>query len=547
MLMVTLLSLATGGCTGTIAEPSDRGGAGPGTPNAEPLDVCAEGEEHAPPARLWLLTDVQHRNAIGDLLGDGIALPDVRTPGASAHQFVHEAALYRVAAPLLTQYQAAAEAAADQAVDRLDALLPCDATADGEAACAEAFIRDFVPRAFRRPLEPAEQEELADIYALGAEEGFAAGIALVIEAVLQAPDFLYRTELGAATAEGTVVELTPHELAASLSFLLLDSIPDRPLWEAAEDGSLADPAVLESHVERLLALPRVRSHLEEVVLTWIGATRVLSLEKDPTLYPEFDEPLRQSMVEETQRFVRDVLWERGGSLDELLTSPRTFVDDRLATHYGVEPLPDGPGWVELDPTERAGILTQASILSALAGPAHTSIVHRGLFVNRLFLCMPEVVPPPPDLIDSVADETRGLSERELATYRAGNETCAACHVRIDPPGIALEHYDPVGRHRVEADGAPVDAASRIALGDAPPREVDGAVDLAHALAESDEVAACIAEQMVQFAFGRVLGRDAVCSRAEVVERFEASDRDLVDVFRAIPSTAAFRTRSREVP
>ena len=536
------LVAACAACTGVIAEPS---GSDPSEPRDVPLESCEDGEELPPPARLWVLTDTQHANAIHDLLGDEVVLPEVRTPGVATSQFVHEAGLHRVSAPLLTQYQDAAEAAAAQAVARIEVIVPCDA---GESvSCAEAFVDDFAPRAFRRPLESDERAALRAIYELGAEEGFAAGIGLVIEAVLQAPDFLYRTELGPASATGAHVELTPFELASALSFLLLDSIPDPPLWAAALDGSLSDPGELAAHTARLLELPRARARIEDAILTWVGVERVLSVEKDPSLFPEVDDALRASMLEETTRFVHDVLWERDGSLAALLASPRTFVDSPLATLYGVDPPSAGSGWVDLDPTQRAGILTHASVLATHAGPERTSIVHRGLFVNRLFLCLPEIAPPPPDLIDGVADDTEGLGERELADYRAGNATCAACHVRIDPPGIALEHYDAVGRWRTEADGSPVDATTSFAIGDAPAREMSGAVELARALAESDEVAACVAEQMIQFAFGRVLGGEAACSRADVVERFEAEERDLVEIFRAIPETPAFRTRKRELP
>ena len=529
-------------CAGVIEEPANGDSADPAD---VPVETCVDGVELAPPARLWVLTDSQHTNAIRDLLGPDVEVPEVRTPGVTSTQFVHEAGLHRVSAPLLSQYQAAAEAVAVWSLDRVDAIAPCDA--GSEVACGERFVADFAARAFRRPLGADERAELLAIYDLGATEGHAVGVALVIEAVLQAPDFLYRTELGEPSVSGEIVELTPYELASSLSFLLLDSIPDAPLWQAARDGSLSEPGALAEHATRLLELPRARAHVEDALVTWIGVERVMTLEKDPAMFPMLDDALRASMIDETRRFIRDVLWERDGSLAELLSSSRTYVDGPLAELYGVDAPAGGAGFIELDPTERAGLLTQASVLATLSGPTKTSIVHRGLFVNRLLLCLPEIAPPPPDLIDGVAAETDGLSERELADYRASNTTCAGCHAMIDPPGIALEHYDPIGRWRTDADGAPVDATARVAIGGTPAREITGAVELARALAESDEVTACVAEQIVQYAFGRALGREAMCSRADVIERFEASDRDVVEIFRAIPATTAFRTRRREAP
>lgn len=558
------MSVSTG--RSRIPSPGSWGRATPALASALVLAALAcHGSPDEPvkevplPARVWLLSDAQYSNAVRDLLGD-VEIPAVRTPGVTGDQFIHEAALHRVSGPLLGQYQAAAERAAQQAAGRLDRILPCDPAVIGEDGCARAFIDHFVSRAFRRPLDDAEREQLIALFESGREsadadsgdgglaiDGFSAGIALVIEATLQAPTFLYRAELGGEGDADGVVTLTPHELAAQLSFLFLDSIPDDPLWAAAEDGSLGRSEVLAAQVDRLLAMPRVREHLGEVVLTWLGIPEVLTVPIDRPYAPEFDEDLRRSMMAESRLFVRDVLWSRDGTLGELLTSSRTFLDARLAEHYGVDGLPalDGVASgehvaVELDPAQRAGILTHGSFLSATSVPKFRSIVHRGLAINRALLCLPEPPSPPLELLAAAAPEVNRLDVRERSQYRLVTPVCASCHETIDPLGIAFENFDLIGRWQTEG----VSPVTAVDHGDGELVLVQDAVELAALLARSDRVAACVVDQMMQQALGRELGDDSAVSRRYVEDRFEASDRDLVEIFRRIPETRAFRARYR---
>jgi hypothetical protein len=466
------------------------------------------------PARVRLLTDAQYANAVRDLLGDAVAVPPLRTPGTAPHQFIHEDVI-AVDAPLLVQYRMAAETLAAAVTQR---------PAGMETAT-------FAERAFRRPLDDGERAALA---ALEADGGFA----LVVEAVMQAPDFLYRTELGGGDDDGDgVVELTPYELAGELSFLLLDSIPDDALWASAKDGTLGQPDVLAGHVERLLATPRVREHLTHVVLDWLEAWKVLDAVKDPALFPELDEAMRRSMLAETDRFVRDVLWERRGSLRELLSSRRSFADDRVTELYGDSP--------------RAGVLTQASMLTSLATARQESIIRRGLFVHRKLLCTPELGRPPFDAIAGVAPLTSKLSEMQFSHYRLAHLYCRGCHRVIDPPGRALHHYDGMGRWReVDAIDQPIEDTVRMVVpgldGDAE-TWVSGPIEMAEYLAGSDEVAGCVVDLMAHHAFGMGLtdARGGITRRG-LHDRFEAADRDLVDVFRAIATSPAFRKRTREV-
>jgi hypothetical protein len=477
-------------------------------------DIEVAPERAALPARVRLLTDAQYAKAVHDLLGD-IVLPAVHTPGTEPRQFLHED-VFAVDAPLLVQYRIAAEAVADQIAARE----PCQADCSGQ-------VFDFAARAFRRPLVDTEREALWASFERG-------GFALVVETVLQAPSFLYRSELGTP-------ELTPYELAGELGFTFLDSIPDDELWEAAGDGSLADPGVLAAQVERLLEMPRVREHLTDMVVDWLDVSHVFWAGKDAARFPEMSLELRESMYGESRQFIADVLWKRGGSLRELLTSRETFVDGNLAELYGVELGGDGAFEpVTLEATTRGGILTHASVLTQLGTYYGESIIARGMYVHRKLLCTPEPGRPPFAIIAMESAFSAGFSESQHAHYRAEHVYCSGCHATIDPPGRALHHYDAIGRWRAtDAIGAEVESDAWIELGDTRHHVAD-AVELGRVLADSDHVARCVIDQFAHRVFGRALAEPAL--QGYLVRRFERTDRDLVDVLRALATSPAFRTR-----
>lgn len=492
-------------------------------------DRATPGEDQPLPARVRLLTGAQYTNAVRDLLGD-VEVPPLEMPGAPAHQFIYEEVL-AVEAPLLVQYRIAAAQIGQQIAARPD---PLDCA--GDRACQRDKMVELVERAFRRPLESDEETRLEAMMADG-------GLGLVVEAVFQAPGFVYRTEIGGAPDDRGMVDLTSYEIAAELSFLLLDSIPDDALWAAARAGTLTSEEAITAEVDRLLATPRVQAHLDEVVLDWLQIRRVLSARKDLAWFPTVNDALLESMYEETAAFVHDVLWNRRGSLRELLTSRDTFVDARLAAHYGLEGITsEAPVPVTMG-AERAGILTHASVLTVLATTRTESIIARGMFVNRELLCAPEPGRPPFGLISELAGFTGRLSESQFAHYRGAHLYCSGCHRTIDPPGRALEAFDGSGLHReVDRLGIPVETFTRLEI-DGRPIEIAGAVELVTALADSERVGTCAVDQLVHHALGRALIDDAGgVTRAALHERFEASGGNLVDVFRGLAISDAFRRR-----
>lgn len=533
---------AAGNATDGSGDPPPSSGTDgdepPGDTSDTPEPLC--GADSTAPTRLWRLSDSQYQNAVADLL-DLQTVVAVHTPGTAEDAFVNESELLTVTGPLVSQYQAAAEDATAQALTKLDELVACDPSI-GDEACAEQFIDSFATRAFRRPLQDIERQELLDLYAMGAQDGFEQGIGLIIEATLQAPSFLYRTELGdpAAASEEGIVRMTSYEMASALSFFLVDSIPDDELWATAVDGTLSDPEVYRAQVQRLLGTTGVQENLGRVYLTWLGTSKAASVDKSADVFPEFDDALRQSMVAETSMVVSALIQE-DGSLVDLLTSQRSFVNATLAELYGIEGVTgDELVEVELPPEQRAGVLTHASTMSLLAAPEETSVVHRGILVQKLLLCAE--LPPPPPGVDLDDPNLEGMTQREMAEYRAGNPSCAGCHTVIDPIGLTFEHYDAIGRYRTElSNGAPVDSSADVVVAG----EVTDAVQMLSKMADDEKVTQCVAEQMMTYALGRRLGELDECELEEIHTQFTDADLSLVAPFEAIALSDAFALRRIE--
>jgi hypothetical protein len=358
------------------------------------------------------------------------------------------------------------------------------ARAAEEAPCARTILRTLARRAFRRPVKAEDIEPLFAFYQKGraAESGdFESGIQAAIEAMLVAPEFLFRVEQDAppfakasasakATADktagrpnakpGSARRLSDLELASRLSFFLWSSIPDEELLGLAERGGLKDPVVVERQVRRMLDDPRADALVSNFAGQWIHLRNVETITPDPILLP-FDESLRRAFFAETTLFVSSIFREDRSLLD-LLSADYTFVNQRLAEHYGI-PRVYGSQFRRVTVTDvnRRGLLGHGSVLTVTSYPNRTSVVQRGKWILENLLGTPP--PPPPADVPELKAAPHGkvLSMRQqMETHRA-NPTCAACHSRMDPIGFALENYDAVGRWRSEDAGAPIDASGRL--------------------------------------------------------------------------------------
>ncbi len=543
-VLLPVLALALGCYSGAGSDGGDGGdddgGSGDDAATAEGDDDDGgddrpQSECTAPPRRVELLSNRRYGNAVRDLLG--LAAAPEPTSGGGTHDELVPLPT-EVSGPVVFEYHDIAQSAADEALADLDALAPCG-EGDDELACASAFVDDFGARAFRRPLTDEEHDGLLAVWQVGREQDatYAGGIRLVLVTVLQSPTFLYVVELGTPEEDGTY-RLDPWEVATQLSFMLLDSIPDPELRAAAADGRLDTHDGVTEQVDRLLASDAGRRNVTGIVLRWLRSERVLEVEKQD---PAFTAELQESLRTETELFVDDLLWNGSGDLETMLTSPETFVDARLAAHYGV-PAPAGDGFakVTLPADQRAGVLTHGSLLASLAGVSDTNVVFRGLFVARDLLCM-DFPAPPPGAQDAGLDDSVG--QRARAEHRMSTQPCSGCHATFDPFGLLFEHYDALGRHRTAIGDAPVDASWDIVQPPSVAGHAETLVEFAPRLAAADEVATCAAQRVTTYAAQRQVDADLACHTGEIAAQFVAADRDLVELVRLVALSSVLRVRS----
>ncbi len=439
----------------------------------------------------------------------------------------------------------AAEGIADRAVsERLESVLPCDPAAIGEDACALELIESLGTRAYRRPLTDGQRDRLLAVYDFGKTEGFENGVRLVISAMLQSPAFLYRVEVGSALdgGDGTIVALDGYERASKLSYLLWSTMPDEELFELAAAGGLDTPDAVAAQARRMMDDPRARGAIQRFIEQWLHLD-IEGVTKDPELYPQFDDAMRESMAASMERFIDHVMWERNGNLEELLTADYAFVDERLASVYGIEGVTgDELQRVSVDPLERRGLLTHPALLSKLSLPNQSSPVERGAFVRQQLFCQ-QLPPPPEDLVVVPPDPDPSLSTRERFIAHREDPACAGCHQLMDPIGFGLEHYDAIGAFRLEEEsGQPVDARGELVETDTD-GPFEGAIELSDRLAESEMVRRCVTQQWFRFTFGRTETADDQCMLDDVYAAFEASGWDIREALIALTRTDAFLYRN----
>jgi hypothetical protein len=556
-VLAAMGAIACAGCYSGVAEVSAEGatdGAGPGDDDGDDDGGSDDGEaaeQCASPsvgmASLRRLTRSQYDNTIRDLLGITGNPSEQLAPDEKVGAFYSNATA-PVSELLAEQYMRAAEELAETAIADLDALVPCDPAVDDHAACGQVFVDAFGTRAFRRPLTPEERTALLGLFELGRTEvGFSEGIRLVVQAALQSPQFLYHLELGLPdAAAGDVAALDNFELASRLSYFLWDSMPDDELLQAAIAGDLESPDALRAHAERMLEDPRAADAIASFHRQWLHLDGLAGLEKNPDAYPTFDPALREAMAQETTRFADWVIRSDDGRLETLLTASYSFLDGPLFGLYGVTmPAGHDPTLpVDLDPTQRAGLLTHASVLATHAHADQSSPVHRGKLVRENFLCTP-LAPPPPEVDVVPPPLDPNATTRERFDQHRSDPACAGCHDLIDPLGFGFEHYDGIGAWRATDAGKPVDASGEVLGTDDIDGPFDGAPELAQMLAESEQVRTCVAEQWFGFAFGRLPAEEDDCSMDTMAQAFAESDHDIRELLLAIVTTDSFRHRRVE--
>lgn len=522
-------------CEGVIGQPAGRVNA-PGAGDGDGEVDCSVLQVGNTPLRR--LSRAEYDRTVRDLLGvegnpsSGLA-PDERIGPFTSN------AIAPITDLLVQQHMEAAESIAAQVAPNLEALMPCTLGSDG---CATRFIAELGRRAYRRPLTAEEAARYETLHAQGRSVGDErSALRLVVAAMLQSPNFLYHVEIGdGSAADGEPVPLTSYELAARLSYFLWGSMPDDELLDAAEAG-LGDPERLRAQAERLLDDPRAREAIGSFHLQWLGLESLDTIDKDGAMFPGFDDAMRQALQDETVRFADHVIREGDGRLETLLTASWSMLDDPLFGLYGVErPADFDPAEpVALDPTERAGLLTQAGVLAAHAHRNQSSPVHRGILVRENFLCQP-LPPPPPNVNNTPPEPTPGQTTRQRFAAHRDREECASCHTLIDGIGLGFEHYDAIGAFRETDADLPIDATGDIVGAAEIDGAFDGAVELAGMLADSDLVRQCVGRQWFRFALGRMESNADECSRRDIQQAFEDSGGDVRELMLAIATSDTFR-------
>jgi len=379
---------------------------------------------------------------------------------------------------------------------RIFACKPTQASA--EAGCARRILTNLATRAYRRPVTSADMEPVLALYDAGRKKGnFDEGIEQGLRLILASPKFLFRTESAPASGVGKVSDV---ELASRLSFFLWSSIPDEELLNVASKGTLSQPATLERQVKRMLADPKSRALVDNFASQWLMLRNLKGHIPTPGDFPNFDNELRQAFRQETELFVESIMRE-DRSLIDLIDADYTFVNERLARHYGIQNV-YGSYFrkVALKNEERRGLLGQGSILTVTSYPNRTSPVLRGKYILENILGTPPPAPPPnvPDLKENQPGEEAKSLRARLEMHRA-TPTCATCHRVMDPLGLALENFDGIGQWRMKEPGGNIDPNGQLADGS----RVDGPVALRKAVLKRPELfVRTVTQKLMTYGLGR---------------------------------------------
>jgi hypothetical protein len=496
------------------------------------------------PSPLRRLTREEYDRTLADLVNDTTTPGKDFPPEARALGFNNIADAQTVTSVLAEAYKTAAEGVAERATKNVSTLLGCSET---DATCVDGFIQRLGSRAYRRPLAADEATRLHAVYAWGQQNTTALdGVKMVIEVLLQSPDFLYRPELGAGEAAAGVLHLSSYEMATRLSYLFRGSMPDQALLDEAAADRLKTAEQVLAQAQRLLGDPRARDTFKSFHRQWLDLESVASIERDPSLYAGYTDAIPALLQQETEAFIDHVIFEDDGHLSTLLTAPYTYANAALATFYGLAaPAGDGFAKVATNPAQRKGLLTQGSLLALQSKPQQTSPVHRGKFVRESLLC--QFLPPPPaNLVITPPELNPSLTTRQRFGQHSADPSCAGCHQQMDPLGLGFEHFDAVGRWRDTENSLPIDATGKLVLTDVD-GDFDGASALADKLATSEQVADCMMKEWARFSFGRSETLDDACTLEHTKTKFASTNHDIKQLVLALTQTDAFLYRKAVAP
>ena len=425
-------------------------------------------------------------------------------------------------------------------------VLSCKPSSAGqETACARQILTTLARQAYRKPVDKATADVLMDFYARGRKSGghFDRGIESALQFILASPEFLFRVEPDPANGK-SVYQLGDLPLASRLAFFLWSSLPDEQLITLAAQGRLKQPAVLDAQVRRMLADPRSKTLIDNFAEQWLHLRNLKNSNPDLAAFPDFDDNLRQAMREETERFFDSIMREDRSVMD-LLNADYTFVNERLARHYGI-PNIYGSRFrrVQVPNEARRGLLGQASILTVTSYPNRTSPVERGKWILTNLLGVPPQ-PPPPNIPPLPEGGTEGkvVSLRERMERHRANPVCAGCHRAMDPIGFAMENFDGIGRWRAREDGQPIDASGTLFTG----AKLDGVNGLRQELARRPDVfVGVLTERMLTYAVGRGLEHYDMPAVRRIVRDARASNYRFSSIVLGVARSVPFQMKETTV-
>lgn len=368
-----------------------------------------------------------------------------------------------------------------------------------DAACTAEVIQGFGGRAWRRPLDDTEVARLAEFVDLAGAEGLGweTGVRLALQAILVSPHFIFRVELDPDLEDPAPRPLTQYEIASRLSYFLWSTMPDAELFTLAAEGRLQEEATLRAQVVRMLDDPKSVALIDNFATQWLFIDVIRDFEPDYTIFPDFDADLAESMRHETRLFFEELLAENA-SITDLLLADYTYIDSRLASHYGIGGAGESEGFQRTNLSgERRGLLGHAGLLSSLSFPTRTSPVKRGAWVLGNMLCAHPPAPPP-GVENLPMEPGSGATLREQMEAHSSDPACSACHAQMDPIGFGMESYNAIGAWRDVDNGQPVDNTGTMPDG----TNFAGPAELAQILADNPRYEHCVTEKLMTYGLGR---------------------------------------------
>ena len=575
-------SLCNGVCAASCPGPGTGGSTGTGTGGTTVTGTGGATMISCPTAMpgrapLRRLTTFEYNNTVRDLLMDATNPGNALPSEAIGNGFGNNADEQSVSGLLAEGYGSVAAGIAMRATastTALGKLASCGSTATGtaEETCAQTIVTALLPRAYRRTVTTAEITDYVTLYknvrALSTTLTFASGVAAIIEAVLQSPEFLYKVEFGTTDpANAAVKKLTGRELATRLSYFFWQTMPDTTLTTAADGNMLGTPAQVMTQATRLLNDPKSHPMVAFYFDNLLPLPILTDLARDKTLFPTFSATIGQTMRQETQRTLEYEIFENTtqaagstfvpGSWPAVLTSPYTFVNQTLFTYYGASAFATGTAnvtgtalqKVNFNTTQRLGVLTQGAVTTGTTTSNLTNPVLRGSFVVNKLMCRNLSLPTDPTVLAQATAPVpyTGWTARERYGAHSKQPVCMACHQFMDPIGLALENYDAVGLYRTtehatingETRDTPIDASGSIpgVTGTA-----NGGVDLVKLLATSAEAQNCFASHWMEFAYGRQLDAADACNKQSLQTAFKNSGYNIKQMLLALTQTDGFLSR-----